>query len=110
MRVADNGDEGGCREEADAWDCSELSDDGGVLGQRRELVLDGSDAVFELADFLADLGEHGSEGIRKARVCVLEGGPNGRDDPTSPDGDDDSELSEEAASGVDPCGSCGKPA
>ena len=110
LDVADERDESGGGQEANARDGSELVDRWGLSGERVELEFGVANSPLELTDFVARVSEDGPERIGKPGLGVFQGGANGWQHAVSAEGDDDPELSEDAADGVDPGGSRGKPA
>jgi hypothetical protein len=97
-------------QETDSRDREELGDSGRLRGESGELVLDHLDATLEVSDLGADLGESGTERIGDLALGVLDLGPGRGDGVVSSEGDEDSELAEQAAQGVDAGGAFGEPA
>ena len=104
--VAEEGDQSGGDEEADARDGHEAGDHGDLSGEGRELGLDHLDAPLELAD----LGQSRANRIWELALGVLDVEPGVGDGVLSADGDRDPELAEKPAQGVDAGGSLGEPA
>ncbi len=98
LGVADEGDERGGGQEADAGDRLQRGDARRRRGEDRELLLDRVDAVLEVADLGADGRESRVEGWWEGGVAREERG-HAREHATGADRDRDPELPQHTAHG-----------
>jgi hypothetical protein len=107
--VADEGNESGSGEGTDPGDGPETRDIGELMAEGVEGAFGKMDAVVELLDVVADGGEDGMKNGGDLRFVGVDRLVNGGDNETGPEGDDDTELTQETADGVDACGAGGEP-
>ena len=69
----------------------------------------GSQPIGRLQAVLADCGEHIPQGIGHSRVGIFNQGPDARHDVMGADGNDETELVQQATQGVDVGGALGQP-
>src|SRR4029453_5347381 len=108
--VADEGDESGGGQEADAGDAEEVADGEELFGQAVELPLGFLDAALDVADFEAGIGEEGPEGVGQIGVGVLDEGPDRGHYLLGPHGDEDAKLAKQATQSVEAGGALAHPA
>jgi len=109
LHVPDEGDEGGGGDETDAGDGAQAGDGGGLVGERLELELDDTDAVFHLAYLGAGPGEGRAQSVWHAGVRVGEQERGSGEDMVGPDGDGASELAQQAAYRIEAGSASGEP-
>ena len=118
------------REAASRWEAAQIpneADDGGrgqksdagngekslhlrkLLGERLELVLDASALVLELSNLGARITQVRTEHVGQIRISVFDELGDGGHDEVSALGDEESELAQDPAYGIDACGPCGEP-
>ena len=118
------------REAASRWEAAQIpneADDGGrgqksdagngekslhlrkLLGERLELVLDASALVLELSNLGARITQVRTEHVGQIRISVFDELGDGGHDEVSALGDEESELAQDPAYGINACGPCGEP-
>ena len=118
------------REAASRWEAAQIpneADDGGrgltipgigllkslhlrkLLGERLELVLDASALVLERSNLGARITQVRTEHVGQIRIGVFDELGDGGHDEVSALGDEESELAQDPAYGIDACGPCGEP-
>jgi hypothetical protein len=105
--VTDEGDECGGSEDPDARDGLEALGDGVLSGERLGLALDIVGAGFEMRDFGAGLVESEPQRAGDGAVGIFNQGSDSGDDTAGTHGDEDADLAEHAAGGVDAGGAIG---
>ena len=80
-----------------------------LLGERLELVLDANALVLELSNLGARITQVRTEHVGQIRISVFDELGDGGHDEVSALGDEESELAQDPAYGIDACGPCGEP-
>ena len=82
---------------------------GSCLASALELVLDASALVLELSNLGARITQVRTEHVGQIRISVFDELGDGGHDEVSALGDEESELAQDPAYGIDACGPCGEP-
>ena len=105
--VADEADQGGGGEQADAGDGAQGGDSGERGGEGGELLLDGAQALLEAGELVEDTLQRRPHSGGQRRVGIGEQRDDGGADLAGADGDGDTELAQQAADGVQARGAGG---
>lgn len=98
---ANKGGEGGRRHQPDTRDRHQTLDNRHIGCESTQLLLGGSDALFELTDLQTGLSKSQAQGIGNGAVGVLDQGPDPGYDVVGADRQRQANLAQDAADGVD---------